>query len=174
MATTGAGFITIVITGQKETTRRLATWGAAITDLSPAWTLLAGDLRDSFMDQTMMEGGMLGRWSKWADLRPATIADRIRRGYTGPHPIEWVDGNQLRSLAIKGAPGNVEIITPEQLSVGSDWFTAAWQHYGTKRMVARPLVGISWKMKKNIINRLNTYIMDEARRQGLQATVGTT
>lgn len=159
-----AGFITITVTGAEEVTRRLATWGQQISDLTPAWDLIADDLLGDWMQNILAEGGAYGAW---APLRPSTIAERIRKGYGGDHPIMWRTGWLLRSLSARGQPNNIVQTTPTSLTLGSSVPYAGYQHEGTRKMVARPLIGVTWKEQAQIVNRLNTYIQDQVRQAGL-------
>jgi phage gpG-like protein len=158
------GFIYITVSGADTVRRRLVTWGQQVTDLTPAWQQIADDLLGDWMWNITGEGGMYGAW---APLRPATVADRIRQGYGGDHPIMWRTGLLLRSLSAQGQPGNIVMTTPNSLTVGSTVPYAGYQQSGTSRMVARPLIGINRKEQANIINRLNVFIQDQVRQAGL-------
>lgn len=162
-----AGFITIQVTGLQDKRRRLATWGMRIASLAPAWEQIADDLLGDFGHQVLWEGGTYGQGSSWAPLRPATVADRIRKGYGGAHPMEWRSGRLLRSLMFRGAPGNIVDVRPDGLTVGSNDPIAGYQHSGTSRMVARQLVGISYRRGSQIVARLNDYIQQQVRESGL-------
>jgi hypothetical protein len=171
------GFVKVTVTGVVEINRRLVTWGLKINDLSPAWEQIGDDLLGDFMMHILDEGGDYGRWSRWAPLRPATVRDRIRKGYGGAHPIMWRTGLLLRSLSGKNQAGNVFIVTPRSLTLGSDVFYAGYQQFGTPHMVARPLIPVdpesgeghlSWKQRQHIVRRLNDYIIDQIRQAGLQ------
>ncbi len=59
-----------------------------------------------------------GRPKKWSDLQPATIADRIRRGF-GAGPILQRTKRLFNSLTKKGAPGGIFKATKKTLQYGS-------------------------------------------------------
>lgn len=167
MAQSG-GFITIQVGGLTPTKRRLVTWGASITDLAPAWELVGEDLLHDFLWQITSEGGTYGRSSKWAPLAPATVKERekLYPGF-GAHPIMWREGTLLYSLAQRGAPGNVFDVSPTSLRVGSEIPYAKYHQTGNLRMPRRQLVGISWRRRQGIVRRLNDYVQEQARQQGL-------
>ena len=161
------GFIYFSVTGLDTTLRRIPTWGLAITTLAPAWSLIAEDLRDDTRQQFSQQGGYFGKGSRWDKLRPATVKDRIRKGYNGPSPIEYRTGYLYYSLTEKGSPDNVEIITPNSLTVGTTWYIAGYQHFGTPHMAARQLLGIRYRRRSLIVQRLGDYVIAEARKVGL-------
>jgi len=164
-----AGFITISVTGANTVRRKLVTWGKQVSDLTPAWQQIGADLLNDFMDQILSEGGTYGRWSNWKPLSPYTVKDRLRKGYGGEHPIMWRTGLLLRSLSFQDAPGNVFIVRPASLVVGSEIFYAGYHQTGTPKMPARPLVGLSRKRQSGIVQRLNDYIQDQIRQAGLDS-----
>lgn len=144
--------------------RRLATWGLEVQDLSSAWQLIGERLLADNMQNLVGEGSLYA--GGWAQLRPSTIADRLRRGY-GAGPIEWRTGTLARSLAMQGAAGNVFEVTPASVTVGSDVAYAGYQHYGTGRMPARALVGASWDTRSYMVKVLADTIREKARNAGL-------
>jgi len=163
------GFIYFSVTGLDTTLRRIPTWGLNISTLAPAWSLIAEDLRADARQQFTNQGGFFGAGSRWDPLRPSTVADRERKGYFGPSPIEFRTGYLYSSITQKGGPGNVEVITPNSLTIGSTYPIAGYQHYGTARMPARQLLGINWQRQSLIVRRVGDYVMNEARRVGLDA-----
>jgi phage gpG-like protein len=167
------GFISVSfkVEGQKEISRNLATWGAKIETMAPAWERVADDLEGDFALNMAQEGGYFGTFSKWAPLKPSTVKDRTRKGYGGAHPILWRTGALANSL-FKGAGSHVRKVGDNSLEVGSDLFYAGFHQSGTRKMVARKVVGISSKRRTEIVKRLNEYIMDIARQQGLDTSGG--
>lgn len=165
----GNGFINITfsVVGGPEINRSLATWGAHIADMSEAWQQVGQDLLDSFRDNFTSEGGGFGGWSSWAPLADSTVAERARLGYGGEHPILQRTGQLMESLTTEGAPGNVFEVGPNSLTVGTEVYYAPFHQFGTRKMPSRPVVGLSWDMQSQIVDRLNTYVQSVARQQGL-------
>ncbi len=162
------GFVTLQVTGAAAKRRKFATWGETIHSLAPAWELIAEDLRNDAANQFTAEGGVF-RTGHWAPLRPATVKDRQRKGYPGAHPILQRRGDLLQSLTQQGATGHTEEITATSLTFGTRYPTAAFHQFGTRKMAARQILGISWQRQSGIVQRLNEYIQQTIRGAGLQA-----
>ena len=160
------GFITITVSGHDVVRRKLVTWGTTIADLTPAWEQIGDDLRMDFLTQFIEEGGYYGKGSQWAPLRPATIADRARQGY-GPGPKLWRGGYLIYSVISQNRPGNITEIHSDWAAFGTAVEYAGYLHYGTSRMVARQVVGVSWKRKSGIVRVMNEYIQEQARNSGV-------
>jgi len=166
------GFITIQVTGLADRRRRLATWGTKIGTLAPAWAQVAEDLRGDFAAQFAAQGGYYGKTSKWAPLKPGTVKDRERLGYFGPAPILFRTGELFSSLVDPENAAHIEDITATTLTIGTNYFTAPFHQLGTARMVARPIVGLSWNRQSGIVKRLNDYVQLMALNSGVEITGG--
>lgn len=186
------GFITFTISGGEQFTRKarqFATWGQRIQNLEPAWTLVGEDLLGDFAQNMVREGGFFGGGSKWPPLAPSTIKEKAREGF-GMMPMMWRTGALAESLAEKDAPGNIFMVSPNSLVVGTSIFYAPFHQYGSKKqklrttvkkvrggyqlgaesvsvLPRRQLVGISWARRSLIVRRLNTYVQEMARQAGL-------
>ncbi len=173
--------LSVQVDGQ-EIEQKFATWGASISDLSPAFEQIAGDLRADFMQNMIAEGGYFGgtrsylgaAGGAWQPLRPGTVRERERLGYGGEHPILWRTGLLARSLAEQGAAGNVSEIGAMSMTVGSDLPYAVFHQRGRRdgKMPARPIVGLSWNRRSGIVRRIGDFIREKARIAGLQAGLG--
>lgn len=160
--------ISVTIDGVQVINRRLATWGARIADLSPAWEQVGEDLLSDFRANFDYEGDLFARaFDGWDVLADATVLDRTRHGFEGEHPILVRTGDLRESVVERGAPGNVFDVRADGLTVGTDDWRAGWHQWGTSRMPARPMIGISWQRRSGLVDRLNTYIQSQARAQGL-------
>lgn len=166
------GFITISVTGLAENRRRLATWGTKIETLAPAWEQIAADLRGDFAAQFAQQGGYYGKASKWAPLRPSTVKDRERKGYMGTWPILFRTGTLMSSLFDPAGPDHIEQVTATSLTIGTANPYAIFHQAGTVKMVARPIVGISWTRGPAIVRRLNFYVQMTAAAAGVEMTGG--
>lgn len=83
----------------------------------------------------------------WQFLAPKTIAQRIKLGYPGEHPILVRSGRLMRSLSQKNAEGNIYEIDKKSMRVGSilrvgGWSLAMIHQFGTGRIPARPMIGL--------------------------------
>lgn len=155
------GFIKITITGARTTSRKLATWGARIDDLSEPMEQIGNDLLQDFSDNFVGQGSLFR--PRWKQLAASTVRDRERHGYLGPHPILFRTGALYSSVAFRNAPGNIFEVTKDSVRVGSNETKAAWQHYGTSRGIPpRAIVGISFQRRSAILDRLRQYIYQQA------------
>jgi phage gpG-like protein len=169
-----AGFIYITIDGA-QIKRKIATFGKQISDLKPAWEKIAEDLRSDVREQFATEGAYIAKSMAWYPLAPATVRDRISKGFMGSHPILYRTGRLMRSFVDPATPGNITYMTGDSLSVGSNYWTAAWHQQGTdskgsfavRRMPARPMIGISWKRKSGIVNRIREYVDQILNQNGM-------
>lgn len=171
------GFISITINyeganGPAQITRRLATWGAQISDLSEPFTQIGEDLLGDFMANIVSEGGLLASGKAWAPLAFSTVRERARLGYGGAHPILYREGFLADSLAYKYAPGNVFEVSPTALRVGSEVYYAGYHQSGTLRMPRRQIVGINWARRAGIVARLNEFVQRAAADQGIALAGG--
>lgn len=167
--TMAEGFIDISfsVAGVEPVTRRLVTWGKRIEDLSPAWEEVGQDLLLDFSANYEVEGGVFSKGSKWPPLALSTVADRIRKGYGGWSPMLVRTGALKASVLMRGAPGNVYSVNKTSLTMGSTYPTAVFHQFGTRKMPARTLVGLSWNRRSGIVARLNDYIQQTIAQSGL-------
>ena len=170
------GFITITLTyegatGPQQISRRLATWGARIDDLSEPLQLIGEDLLGDFAVNMLSEGGLFARGRRWTRLARGTVRERVRQGY-GSGPILWRTGALAESLAYQGAPGNVFRVSRDQLSVGTEVFYAGFHQAGTRRMPRRAVVGLARNRRASIIARLNAFVQAQAEAQGVLVVGG--
>ena len=147
MPLSGGGFldITFEVQGQEPIQRKLTTAGARLSDLSPAWEQVGTALLQDFATNFAEEGGVFGKlaWAQWQPLRPATVQDRIRKGFPGEHPILVRTGDLMTSTTVRGAPNNVFEVGPNSLVLGTTDVKAKYHQFGTRNMPARKVVGIS-------------------------------
>lgn len=103
------------------------------SDLTPLMEELAGHLgagvEESFESESDPVTG-----TPWADLRPATVRERERKGYW-PGKILQRTGMLAMSLVSEAGPDFAEV------SVGEDY--GIWPQDGTRRMARRRFMGIS-------------------------------
>lgn len=177
------GFIPITFSydgayGPAQITRKLITAGHSITDLSPAWEQVGEDLLGDFRQNFLQEGGVFGtgKWARWAPLRPSTVADRLRRGYGGAHPILQRTGTLYTGVTSRGAPGNVFEVGPNYLVIGTTVPYAVYHNSSaprTSNLPRRPIIGLSNERKgwagheSTVVTRLREYVYKQIRDSGL-------
>jgi phage gpG-like protein len=159
--------ITFQITGQRAVRQKLATWGRHIESLAPAWEQVGEDLLGDFTANFDSEGGGFGTFAAWPQLAASTIADRLRKGFA-PGPMLERTGLLRQSVTERMTPGNLFLVEPNRLTVGTYVPYARFHQSGTSRMPARPIVGISWDRRSAIVKRLGDYVREQARQAGLR------
>lgn len=155
--------ITFDMGGTDIVKQQFATYGADVSDLTPAWTQIADDVQADFALNMATEGGLFA--GGWAPLKPNTIADRVRKGY-GAGPILWRTGELAHSLS--GDSGYaVKEVRPDGVTVGTSLPYAGYHQTGTKKMPMRRVVGLSWARRSLVVRRLADYIRTLAIKSGL-------
>lgn len=177
------GFIPITFSydgykGPAQIVRKLAIAANHIESLEPAWEQVGEDLLGDFRQNFDQEGGAFGAgaWAKWAPLRPSTIADRLRKGYGGAHPILERTGTLRAGVTQRGAPGNVFEVGPNYLVVGTTVPYAIYHNSSAPRksnLPRRPIIGLSNERKGygghegTIMTRLREYVHQQIQAAGL-------
>lgn len=159
--------ITFSVDGVDEVRQSFVTWGKAIEDLTPAWQAVADDVRADFMLNMIGEGSLFA--GGWAPLAESTLTEKRRAGY-GAMPILWRSGDLGESLVTAGAEGNVSIIGPDGVTLGTAIRYASFHQQGTTKMPARKIVGLTWQRKSGVVKRLGDYVREQARAAGLNAS----
>lgn len=177
MPLSGGGFldITFEVTGQEPIQRKLATFGARISDLSPAWEQVGTALLQDFAQNFADEGGVFGKgaWAQWQPLAESTVRERIRLKIPGEHPILVRTGDLMTSTTVRGAPNNVFELSPNSLVLGTTDHKAGWHQFGTRTMPARKIVGISAQRagysgrEGSIVGIVDQWVKQQIREQGL-------
>lgn len=169
------GFITLTLNyegrnGVETMARQFATWGAQISDLSEPLTEIGQDLLGDFAVNMVTEGGWFAPGGAWTPLAPSTVRERARQGFGGPSPILFRTGQLAESLASRDAAGNVFEVTATSLRVGSADRTANYHQRGTRRMPRRPIVGINFRRRAEIVRRIGDWVRQVAARQGISVS----
>lgn len=164
------GFIdvTIQFEGQAALIGKFATWGRAIGDLTPAWEKVGYRLQDDWREQFMTEGNWLGAGiaPPWLPLRPATVADRLRKGF-GAGPILRRTGMLAASATVRGAAWNVFEVGPDHVTVGTQAPYAGFHQRGTRKMPPRKFIGLKWTTRSDVLSILDAYVRQQAAAAGL-------
>lgn len=168
MASPQLGGLTITVDDGgsiRQVERALVAWGDAWRDMTPAWESVGEYVLSQNMLNVTGEGSVYGEG--WAPLAPSTIAERVSAGW-GAGPVMWRTGLLARSLAMRGAEGNVFEAGPHSIKVGSEIEYAGYQHYGTSRGIpARALVGLTWDGEQQVVRILQDWLNEKARLAGL-------
>lgn len=115
-------------------------------DMSPVMREVGDAVREASMDAFKREASPEG--AKWPPLSPATI--RRRRG--GPVHRILQDTGALRQSIVKRLEGNRSVI------VGARVEYAPFHQFGTKRMPARPFLGVSPATREEIMDVIDDWL----------------
>lgn len=95
-------------------------------------------IREQFARNFAREGSGAGAW---APLAPSTVAQRLREGFPGAHPILQRRGDFRRTYTDGGNSDThytfVQTASGWDMYVGSDDERDPWHFFGTSRMPAR-------------------------------------
>lgn len=86
-----------------------------------------------------------GRWEAWAELKPATKKDRLRKGYAENDPL-------LRSGDMRDSIEHVS--TMKYFVVGSKSDILLWQELGTERIPPRSVLALALFRNTPLVMRL--------------------
>jgi len=159
--------ITFTVDGEETIVQQLATFGADIRDLSPAWEQIGEDVLVFNGGNFDYEGAVYdGAQGGWWPLAESTQRERARLGYGPAHPILKRTGTLEESLTVRGALGNVFEVRPDGLTIGTRIPYAKYHQHanywntgkGGSRLPRRTLVGLTDTMKTLVVNRLATYV----------------
>ena len=103
---------------------------ARITDMTDVFRKIAVEVLEPAVEQQIeSEGRFLG--TPWAPLAPATVKDRQKKGYGGPHPMLVREGT-LRESFREGGADHVQEIEPAEMTWGSALPKSLYLHTGTQ------------------------------------------
>jgi phage gpG-like protein len=141
--------------GEKLVSRNLLRLSNRITDASPAFEHIAGQLLGWEGDLFDSEGDSAGR--PWAPLRKTTLDAKLRR-HQDPH-ILVATGALRDSLTMKGAEDQTIIITPSSLTFGSTVPHARFHQRGTDRTPQRRPLDLSEANRKAMVRTLQRHVL---------------
>lgn len=127
-------YINISLEGVGKITKRINGIEKVIGDLTPAWKKIGVDFRNT--ERLVFSGqGAYGSRPRWQPLTPK-YRQWKNQHYPGK-PILEQTGALKSSLISKGG-NNIEIITKNSITLGSNDPKFKWHQKDTKKMVARP------------------------------------
>lgn len=137
---------------------RLEGMQARSKDAAPAWEAVLQWFADRNFQQFLSRGAEYG--TRWAPLKPETIAEKARLGY--PHDPLIRTGNLVHSITLR--PLGIEQISAREMTGGTDVGYAPYQHRGTDRIPARPLFSATEiKASKAVTHAIANWIIDGVR-----------
>lgn len=141
--------VRISISGEQDVARRLLGFEVYLTDLTAAWPGVDDAVHAIMAQQFASEGEHGG--AAWAPLRPATIADRRRKGFGPAHPILRRTGTLSRSWTSLSGDA-ISVHAPKAYRRGSG--TPYYRYLINKR----PIVRLTAADKNEIMRPLRVYI----------------
>lgn len=105
-------------------------------------------------------GGEGGSRIPWAALSPHTVADRIRHGFPGEHPILVRTGDLKKSLVKKTDSKHILEKHRDHIDIGSKVNYSIYHQTGTSKMPARKMIFLAVKNVNNIIRFMRMYVVD--------------
>lgn len=182
MALGGGGFLDIQFDydgahGVTSITRKLATFGQSLDNMSPAWDYIGRQLLLDFAHQFAQEGGVFG--GKWPQLADSTVAQRARKygPWFAAHPILVGTGALEMSVEQRGAAGNVYQVGANSLTIGTTNPYAIFHNSSAPRtrLPRRQIVGLSNQRlgyagrQGSIVGILQDYLAYQLRLANLSA-----
>lgn len=142
--------------------RAFSRFGENVKDLSPVWQVLADDFLKVERDQFVSEGqsGSGG----WVPLSPGYAAWKAK--HAPGRPLLVQSGKLRQSLTERGGE-HIEEIRADSLRLGTEVPYAIYHQKGTRRMPARKLVELSETDKTRWTKRIQAFLVQEAKAQGL-------
>ena len=154
----GAGFVLdLNVAGETQVKALLTGVLRRVSDFRPLAEPIDWEIRKSNEE---MFGGEGGSRAPWAALSPYTVADRIRKGYPGEHPILVRSGDLKRSILRKQDPFHILEKHRDYIDTGTKVFYAIFHQTGTRKMPARKIYYLSVKNVNNILRMIRMYALD--------------
>lgn len=142
------------VSGDKLVSRKLVRFGHRALDASPAFRLIADDMR-RFERLRFATGG----YGTWRPLSASTIEQKASKGLD--QRILQATHGLRNSLTETNDPDQELIIRPSFMVFGSKNPIAKYHQDGTDRMPARKPLGFTEPQKRQIIRRVQTHIVSE-------------
>jgi phage gpG-like protein len=125
---------------------------ARSTDMTPAMLKVGRYLLGVNLRNFRAEGR-----PKWQPLTPATIQDRIRKGF-GPGPILQRTQKLMKSLTEEGAPFQIFKARPRSLLLSSRVQYFEFHQKGTRFIPKREMLGYQRQDKSQITRIINDFV----------------
>lgn len=100
-----------------------------------------------------------GRGQRWKRISPRTLRKDAQER-RDPRPMR-VTGRLMRSLTIRGAPGQIVRVSPTTLTFGTSIFYAHFHHRG-EGVPKRTLVGLTRVQRKRVVDELRDLLLTDS------------
>jgi len=146
------------VEGEQQFLVGLQTILRKVKDIRPLAKPYDWVLRKSVGSRFESEGAQKERW---AALAPSTVADRIRRGFPGEHPILVRTGDLLRSLILRSHGRHILEAHKQYVDYGSTVSYAVYPQTGTSRMPRRAMILVTASDLNQLVRFTRMHVMDE-------------
>ncbi|HAF44997.1 MAG TPA: hypothetical protein DCK83_08695 [Gallionellaceae bacterium] len=123
---------------------------------------LEPDLYRTLSSEFQSEGSRAGGW---APLSPAYAARKAQE-WPG-RPILQRRRVLMRTLTVKGEPGQIRRLTTESMTLGTSHKAARFHQEGTRHMPARPPIALSRVDEERWLDLTREWVLRRAREAGL-------
>lgn len=145
--------VEVIVRGDDQAAALLDRLGGRLEDGTPALTSLVDTLLEIHQDRILHQRGV-----RWKKLARSTLR-RDRAGGRDPRPM--IDsGRLLRSLTVRGAPGQIVRVTPTSLRFGTNVWYARFHQQG-KGVPRRTVVGLSRQQRKLAVMNLRELLLGD-------------
>ena len=149
-------FFKMEVQGETQVSGALIGILKRVKDLRPLANPYDWIIRADIQENFGKDGG--GRL-KWIDLTPSTVAQRIRHGYPGQHPILVQSGRLKSSLLQKGHGEHILKKSKDCIEIGTEVPYAKW-HQSPQAKKRRPLIYITGKTVNRLVQATRQFILD--------------
>ncbi len=130
----------VTVTGLKEKIDQVSKMAQSINDLTPAWDNIAGVTIQEFRANIDGKGAVLAM--TWPERKRSYSWPILNK--TGRLKGSWVADK-----------------SPKQLTITNATEYATYHQFGTPKMPARPIIGMTREILDNILNRIKAYILTQ-------------
>jgi hypothetical protein len=107
----------------------------------------------------MQRGRFAGRGVRWRRLAPSTIKTDARQG-RDPRTLV-LTGATMRSVTVRGAPGQIIRLTPTSLTFGTSLYQARIQAKGNANLPKRKAVGMTRAQRQTLVKDLRDLLLED-------------
>lgn len=150
----------VQVTGEASLYRGIRKFERKMSDYRPAFSRIADLFREEEA-QLFESEGRRGRHGRWESLSEP-YASRKARHAPGAK-ILVLRGRLKASLTEKGAPGSVEEMTADTLTLGTTDRTAVYHQFGTKRMPRRKVIDLRESSIRKFKDEIRKQLSEAAR-----------
>lgn len=143
------------VANEVQFSRAFENFSSRIADLTEPFREIQLEFYDTMANVFAAEGAFEDR-TKWAELSPNYRAWKQRK-FPGRKILE-LTGKLKSSLITSGSEGNVSVVTPTEMSVGTTIPYAIYHQKGTSRMPMRKIIHLTQEQKLRWVHIIHKYL----------------